>query len=816
MATRSRTRHNSSHRLSNIIGGICHVVFAGVLTALAAGPALPQSGLPPYFAIPRPSPSATPQAPRKFLVQPPNTVAEGDVLIEALTQYKEGPLYHLRANARVETSTALLKADEIDYNEDTGDAEARGHVYLLHFSDGEELWADHADYNVRDETGKFYNVRGSSPVHIEARPGVLTTSNPFYFQGEWAERLKEKYILHDGFTTNCKMPKPWWIERAPVFDIIPGDRALAYRSTFWLKGIPLFYSPVYYKSLARLPRKSGFLLPNIGHSSSRGEMFGLGYYWAINRSYDLMAHGQYFTSRGLASNFALRGRPDDKTVFDAVLYGVSDRLHQGGVTASVQAKSELGDGFYARLDVNYLSSLLFRQAWSESYNEAITTEVHSIGFIAKDWSSYGLDFVFQHVENFLSTTPNDTIVIQKLPQAEFTSRDHQIWQSLPIWLSWDSSFGFVGRETGTAEQNSLISPGFVNRADLYPHLTTALRFWGFSLVPSFSLRETYYGETQPSCGETQPGCSETQASSVALGRSLTRSAREFEVALVPPSFEHIYDSPGWLGKKIKHVIEPRVTYHYVGGVGGDFDRIVRFDDTELYSNTNMVEVSITNRLYAKRKDGAVDEVLSWEIAQERYFDPTFGGAIVAGQRNVVLDAIELTPYAFLDQPRNYSPVVSILQMTPRPGFSIEWRSDYDPLRGKIVDSGVSAWVAFGKYVFSAGDNTVSTNPEIRLTTPTGVPVPVLAPAADQVNFSFHVGNQTRRGWNAGFAAIYDFRAKVMPYINSQVTYNTDCCGISFQFGRFHFGARDESQFRVSFAVANIGSFGTLRKQDRLF
>jgi LPS-assembly protein len=56
----------------------------------------------------------------------------------------------------------------------------------------------------------------------------------------------------------------------------------------------------------------------------------------------------------------------------------------------------------------------------------------------------------------------------------------------------------------------------------------------------------------------------------------------------------------------------------------------------------------------------------------------------------------------------------------------------------------------------------------------------------------------------------------MQYSQTQVTYNTDCCGFSVQYRRFNLGVRDESQFRVSFAVANIGTFGTLKRQERIF
>jgi LPS-assembly protein len=56
----------------------------------------------------------------------------------------------------------------------------------------------------------------------------------------------------------------------------------------------------------------------------------------------------------------------------------------------------------------------------------------------------------------------------------------------------------------------------------------------------------------------------------------------------------------------------------------------------------------------------------------------------------------------------------------------------------------------------------------------------------------------------------------MQCATAQVTYNTDCCGFSVQYHRFSFGVRNENQFRVAFSVANIGSFGTLKKQERLF
>jgi len=761
------------------------------VTLLAAAAAA-QTGNPSYVYGPTPPPTPTPK-PRIYKVQPPVPLAEREVLIQGVKQMKEGPWYRLRGGSQVQTNSFLLKADDIDYNEDTGDVQARGNVYLQHFENGEELWADRAEYNLDDEAGKFWNVHGEAHLKVPVRPALLTTTSPFYFQGKWAERLKEKYILHDGFITDCKMPSPWWKLRGPKFVIIPDDHAIGYRSIFLMRHVPLFYFPAIYKPLGEEPRRSGFLTPNIGNSSQRGQMFGEGFYWAINRSYDILYRAQYFTERGFAHSVNISADPLQNTKITAEIYGVNDREHQGGLTVQAHLISDLPDGFYARGDINYLSSYLFRQAWTESYSEAISSEVHSTGFLAKPFQYYSLTFVFQRLENFQSLTPNDKIVIRKLPDIEFNARDHLIWQGVPIWLSWEASSGLLSR--GELDYRTA---NFVERTDLYPRLTSSLQWKGFSLVPSVAARETFWGES-----ETQ-----TPNAVQILSKDLNRTAGEVDVDLRLPSLFRVYKPPKWMGDKLKHVIEAGATYKYVTGVN-DFRSAILFDATEIFSNTNQVELWITNRLYAKRGDN-VQEVLSWDVRQDRYFDPTFGGVVTPGWcgtptcRNVVSSSIDLTAYDFLDGPRSYSPVVSTLRMSPMPGVSAEWRADFDPLNDKLTADSFVLYYYFKKiYGLSIGQDSLRYDP-------------VLEGSANQVTGGFHFGSDTRRGWNAGVTALYDLHFDTLRDVMSQVTYNTDCCGLSVQYGKWNVGVRFDTVFRLSLSIANIGSFGTLRKQEQMF
>ncbi|HZO54428.1 MAG TPA: LPS assembly protein LptD [Bryobacteraceae bacterium] len=728
------------------------------------------------------------------------TLSPRELNVVAVTQIQEGNWIRLRGAAQVETVDSLLRADEIDYNQETGDVEARGNASFESLERGEELEADRIEYNLREEKGKFYGVRGSMPAQVEFRPGLLTTANPFVFRGKWAERIGRRYILYDGFITACKLPNPWWILKGQRFDIVPNERALAYKPIFRLKGVPLFYTPYFYKSLEEQPRKSGFLMPNIGTSSRRGYMFGLGYFWAINRSYDVTYRSQYFTQRGFAHHVDLRGKPTQKSDFNMILYGVQDkgrklddgtRRKEGGFLLTFTGRTELPKGFYARGEVNYLSSFVFRQSFTESYNEAVFSEVHSRVFVRKDWSTFSLTTRLERSENYQGEDVDDRIVIRHLPQVEFRSRDREVARGIPLWVSFDSVAGMLRRNQPLFQTRQ-----FVERFDFSPRLMTALRWKEFSLLPYVGVRETQYGSTFQ------------QRPSVALGtlditgQGLLRSSQEYGAEVMLPAVSRIYNAPKWLGgEKLKHVIEARGGYRRVRGID-DFDRYIRFDETELLSNTEEIDYSLINRVYVKQS-GVVREIFSWQLWQKRYLDPTFGGALEPGVRNTLVTQTEMTGFAFLDGQRKYSPVVSSLQVNPTRLIGIEWRSDYDTVRHRITNSSIQANFRTQIFFVSAGHNTVRSDP-------------VLSPSNNQFIGLIGIGRSDQRGWSAGFSSVYDFRVGKTMYTTTQVSYNSDCCGISFQYRRFDVGTRKDWTWRAAFAVANIGSFGTLKLQERLF
>ena len=755
---------------------------------------------------------------------PPKSLAIGEWNTRWQTQDIVGHVYKLRgspgAPAEIENSQMIFRADEIDFNQDTGDVRASGHVFFHNFERNMKMWADHLTYNTDEETGKFYDVIGETRPHIVAKPGILTTNNPFHFEGQWAERIGAKYILHNGFITNCTMPQPWWRMRGKTFDIIPGDRAIAHKGVFLLRKMPLFYAPFFYHSLQKEPRKSGFLLPMLGHSSSRGWMVHGGYFWAINRSYDLTYRAQYYTIRGLVHHVDFRGKPRPGTDYDIIVYGVQDKgapnsgtppQKYSGLSLLAVGQSDLGQGWTAHANVNYITSFRFKGNWSDSYNDIIGSEIHSVGFVNKNWSSFTVNTIFARLENFQTSEINtntadsphyvaNAVTIRKLPEVEFTSRNRRILDRLPFYFSFDSSAGLLYRSypifnsDNSALVDNFQTGQFMNRSSFAPRVTGAFQWAGIHLVPSFGIQETYYGEAQTPYLDRYH----------LVGTDLVRSSRDFSLGLIFPSLARVFNKKTLFGDKLKHVIEPRATYRYVTGIGDDYNRYIRFDENDLWANTNELLLSIANRIYARRGD-SVEEIFSWEVSQKRYFDPTFGGALVTGQRNVIGPTADLTAYAFLVGPRSTSPVVSSMTFGPVRGLGVRWQTDYDPRLGRIVDSSFALDYRYAKYFVSAGNNMVNTDTAI-------------SAAANQFRMRVGFGDPNHRGINAGADAIYDYTQRALQYTTSQVTYNTNCCGLSMQYRSvniYNVGVR--SEWRFAFTVANIATpLGNLKKQDRMF
>lgn len=403
--------------------------------------------------------------------------------------------------------------------------------------------------------------------------------------------------------------------------------------------------------------------------------------------------------------------------------------------------------------------------------------------------------------------------------------DRQIGKS-PVYWSFDASTGGLSRHEPTFDTADL-----VGRVDFYPRMSLPLFWRGWSFRPEIALRETFYTQRRLPTG----GIGTTASPSV------SREAAEGLLEVRAPALSRVFQRT-WFGHRLKHSFQPRAVYRYVEGVG-NFANIIRFDARDIYSDTNEVEIGLVHRIYAKRLNpdcpmervvtesdaeleeetrrvistaqpvpncNAPRELLTWEIGEKFFLNRGFGGALVPGVRNVFTSTVDFAGIAFLTGPRRVAPIISRMRIRPNDRSALTWNLDYDFKEGQISSSSVIADYRLDDYFFGAGHTY--------LVTPGEITSPALAPSKfNQMRLLMGYGHPNKPGITAAASIGVDLNLNFTQYSAVQATYNWDCCGITTEFRRIALGAlRSENQFRFAFTLANVGTFGTLKRQERLY
>ena len=232
-----------------------------------------------------------------------------------------------------------------------------------------------------------------------------------------------------------------------------------------------------------------------------------------------------------------------------------------------------------------------------------------------------------------------------------------------------------------------------------------------------------------------------------------------------------------------------------------------------------MEYGFTQRLYAKTGEDQPQELISWRIVQKHYFDPTFGGAIVSGQRNVFQALDSISPFAFAFGPRNWSPIVSDFRITPGGPYDLQQILQYDPQNQRLVTIGTLIKAKPYREFFSTiAFFRLDDNPTLSdLASMAPGQTPFQQALANQIRALVGYGSENRKGFNFTGGVGYDFTNKTLQNQIVQVSYNGSCCGLALEYRRINLGqVRTENQFRVAFIIANIGTFGNLRHHEKIF
>jgi LPS-assembly protein len=743
--------------------------------------------------------------------------------LEAKTQSRKGDVTTAEGEVDIHHADTRLRADHVEYNSKTYEATATGHVQLDYGN--EHVEAEEAHYNISTGHGLFHNVHGNVKIERRPNPTILISQNPLYFEAQDVERFPGGvYLIHRGWITICDPQHPKWQFYAPNARIRLNKTVALINANFRLYRVPLIWLPYASAPAGRKVRETGFLIPDAGESSLKGFIIGDAFYMAPTQWMDATIGGQYMSRRGLLERGSFRAKPFENTSMEYTYFGVDDRgilingirTPQGGEQQRLEIQSLLPGGWRFVTDYNQLSSLTFRLAFSDTYGDAINSEVRSAIFVSNNFRGFSFNLAGLNDKNFLTlpvaatpttpAVPATSVTLRNFPEARLGSVEQAPWRSAPVYFSFEAFGGAVYRQ----DQN-IQTPNFVDRYELAPRVTVPLHFgqW-LGVTTSAAFRTTRYGDSYNSAG-------------LVSGAPISRNTGEFTVELRPPTLERYFDRPSLKKdrprRRYKHTIEPAVTYRYVTGVNR-FAQFIRFDSDATLTDTSEVEYGFTQRLFRKDGDGQPQELISWRIVQKHYFDPTFGGAIVNGQRNVFQALDSISPFAFAFGPRNWSPIVSDFKITPGGLYDLEQILQYDPQIQRLVTVGTLLKVKpYREFFTTLAYFRLNDNPtQSDLTVPLPPPfIPFAQPESNQIRGLVGYGSETRKGFNLIAGVGYDFENKTLQNQTVQISYNGRCCGLAVEYRRINLGqVRAENQFRLAFIIANIGNFGNLRHQERIF
>ena len=771
--------------------------------------------------------------------RPALNVAPGrnEVLIRADQQEKNQDIYTARGHVEIRFAGNILHCDQATYDSSTGQVTATGHVVFDGGPHNEHVVASRATYDVSRDSGTFYDATGSTGTRVKNKTMFLTSSTPFFFTGKRIDRVgPDHYRVYSGLVTSCQLPKPKWEFDSKMANVEIGDEAQMHHATLKLAGIPVFYFPYVEHPADSLGRKSGFLIPIVGISNSRGTILGDGFYWVISRNADATFGAELYSKRGWAQLGDVRWLGLNSS-FQAQYFGVIDSKgnpssgqNQGGEELRANGYKALPHDFMGVLNVDYLSSYIFRLAFAQGFTEAINSEVRSYGFVSRNWNGYSLGFLASSYQNYESTVPDDYIQIVHAPSMDFSTAERTFSRQNFVYAYDVATEGLSRNEIGFE------TAPIVARLDAAPYVAWPKFLDGWTFRPQIGGEETYYSQRlNPSSNPNLVG--------TAVSDPINRNVVNASFEMRPPTLSKIFNSKPF-GRVLKHTIDPYMVYRYQAGIN-DFSQIIRFDYRDILADTNEVEYGFITRLYSKKttisphcyqrqeyaaasekptgtqksseeqacKDDSppAANVIEWQLAEKYFFDPNFGGALVPGRRNVFDSTVDFTGIAFLTEPRLFSPIISRLRMASGSTY-FQWALDYDPVLHQLNASTIFTGYRWGNWYLNAGQTYLDAPGEVTIVN--GV---AMLAIYNQWRVGMIYGGMTKTGLSAAVSVGIDSRLDYIQAATIQTNYNWDCCGVAFQYQRWALGLeRNENAFRFSFSLTNVGTFGSIKRLQRLY
>ncbi len=509
----------------------------------------------------------------------------------------------VRGDAVMTQARTVLKADEIWVMRRDHRARAVGHVRL---TDPEgKVTAKVATVDLNDET-------------VELDDGeVYAHNNSYRLAGTKIRKLPgQNYAIDKGFftTCGCETGTPDWSIGGDQLDLHMGSSGSARNASFNILGVPILKVP---KAIfpADSTRHSGFLSPRAGESGLRGFQYLQPYFIDFNKSSDASIALDLETSQrvGLMTEYRLTNGPDDYFWADAGFY--NENLRSDSNRQSDIVDNQVASPF---IPVNrYDLIAMARQHLTSNlmvYGDALTV---SDPFLLRELNiltlSRGFGGSFTSMRNAVSdfgaieTFQNGYAQLNSVINQDLIQPQRYALQTLPSLLisgmkpilhglayaEYDVQAVNYWRRTGLGGQ----------RLDINPHLTVPWQLgsnlWGFGTI---GLDETLYESSGDNIAIMPVGTHGLKYNNrLSLGPSGPNGYNHRELPYAQFSagtaLAKVYDLNWESVEKIKHTVEPFLTYAYVPNI--DQSGLPLFDQIDRFNARSLLTYGFTSRLIAK-------------------------------------------------------------------------------------------------------------------------------------------------------------------------------------------------------------------------
>jgi LPS-assembly protein len=192
----------------------------------------------------------------------------------------------LRGEAEIRRGGTVLRGDTITYTQATDEVNVVGNARV--FREGGSFSGPRLDFRIDAQTGSM--------------PDASFTYAPRNGRGEATlieflgnERAR---MLEGRFTTCAPGDDAWWVQAESIEIDGLEESGTASVAKLYFQGVPIFASPIFGFPVGDR-RRSGFLTPSFGLSSTLGTDIRVPYYWNIAPNYDYTITPRLMTKRGV-------------------------------------------------------------------------------------------------------------------------------------------------------------------------------------------------------------------------------------------------------------------------------------------------------------------------------------------------------------------------------------------------------------------------------------------------------------------------------------------------------------------------------------